>query len=165
MLLQVSVRVRTSAMAPLAPWYWRGMPFVAEASVRLDVSPEVAFARLADHGSWHDWMPRTFRPTSRTPKTLAKGDVVKIRIGFAPFGTPVEVYVVEPSTELTWGGGVTGVIQARHRFLFDADGTGTVVRSVETWSGPMASVLRRIVKPAAERIGRDQLRALADSLR
>lgn len=88
-----------------------------------------------------------------------------MKIGYAPFGTPIKVYVFEPSTELTWGGGVPGVINARHRFLFDADGTGTIVRSVETWSGPMENVVRRLVKPAAERIGRDQLQALAASLR
>jgi hypothetical protein len=49
---------------------------------------------------------------------------------------------------------------ARHRFLFEANGKGTLVRSVETWSGALDRILKPIVKRGAEAVGRDQLGAL-----
>jgi len=141
------------------------MSFVAEASVLLDVSPEVAFDKLADHPSWSTWMPRTFRPSGSSRGKLRAGDKLRVHIARMPFPTPIEVYVVERAKEITWGGGIAAVITARHRFLFEAEGSGTRVRSVETWQGPLDRVLRRVIKPLAERIGRDQLGALERAVR
>lgn len=135
------------------------MPFVAEASILLDVSPEVAFDKLADHPSWPDWMPPTFRPAGHSRGKLTVGARFKAYIARLPFPTPIEVYVVDRAKEITWGGG-SPLLAARHRFLFEAEGSGTRVRSVETWEGGLDRVVRRIVKPLAERIGRDQLEAL-----
>jgi hypothetical protein len=140
------------------------MSFVAEASIVLDVPPEVAFDKLADHASWHAWMPATFRPQGRSRGNLKKGDKLSVRIARMPFASPIKVYVVDRPGEITWGGRVPGVIGARHRFLFEAEGKGTRVRSVETWEGPLDRVLRRVIKPLAEKIGGEQLAALKNAL-
>ena len=145
--------------------YYRGMSFVAEASILLDVSPEVAFDRLADYASWQSWMPRSFRPARGARGTLRAGEVVRVRLGGMPFATPIKVRVVERAREIAWGGGSRSVIAAHHRFLFEAEGTGTRVRSVETWDGPLGGALRVVLKPLAERIGREQLGALERAVR
>ena len=69
--------------------------------------------------------------------------------------------VVDRPRELTWGGGVRGLLRGEHRFLFEPKGDSSVeVRSVETWSGAIVSLVRRVLVPAAERVGKDQLAAL-----
>lgn len=137
------------------------MPFLAEASVLIDAPPDVAFDKLADHASWSDWMPATFRPAGSSRGQLRAGHILRVHIGRMPLATPIEVLVVDRPREISWGGGMRGVISARHRFLFEAEGKGTRVRSVETWEGPLDRALRRVITPLAERIGRDQLAALA----
>lgn len=136
------------------------MPFVAEASLFIRASVEAAFDKLADLPSWHLWMPRTFRPARPGQEKLREGARIPMHIAHMPLATPIAVYVVDRAREITWGGGIPGVISARHRFLFEPEGEGTRVRSLETWEGPMERVLAPVVKPLAERIGRDQLGAL-----
>ncbi|HVY45352.1 MAG TPA: SRPBCC family protein [Minicystis sp.] len=140
----------------------RGQGFVAEARRSVAAPPEIAFDRLADHASWRAWMPRSFRPVGPPLGRLRVGDRPRVRIAGALVPTPIEVFVVERAREIGWRGGIRPLLYAEHRFLFDAaDGGGTVVRSVETWSGALAPVARRLVQPVAERIGREQLDALA----
>lgn len=136
------------------------MPFVAEASLSLDVSPEVAFDALADHPSWASWMPRSFTPISKADGPLRVGKKLRMKIAGAP--ATIEVTVVDRARELTWCGGVRGVLRAEHRFLFESDGKGgATVRSHETWRGALAPIVKVFLKPAAERVGRQQLAGLA----
>lgn len=138
------------------------MPFVAEASCSIAVAPEIAFDRLAHHPSWKNWMPRSFVPVSRARGALRVGDRVRMRIAGAPVAAVIEVTVVDRPREITWRGGVGRLLHAEHRFLFESDGQGgTRVRSVETWRGALAAVLRPFVKPVAERVGAEQLSGLA----
>jgi len=136
------------------------MSFVAEGSILLDCSPEIAFDRLRNHASWGAWMPKSFRPTGSLKNELNAGDRVSVYIGGAPFPTKVEIYVVDRPREVTWGGGAGSLLTARHRFLFEAEGQGTRVRSVETWAGRLADLIRPVLKPLAEKIGRAQLEGL-----
>lgn len=133
------------------------MPFVAEASIFIQASPEAAFDKLADHASWSSWMPKNFRPRGASSGPLKVG--AKLRVAILRVPVPIEVFVVERPSEITWGGG-TPLLSARHRFLFEAEGKGTRVRSVETWEGPTERVMRHVVKPVAERLAGEQLAAL-----
>ena len=138
------------------------MPFVAEASCTVAAPVEVAFDRLADHASWRDWMPRSFRPVGPSGGVLRAGDRLRMRVGGAPFATVLEVTVVARAREITWTGGVRALLWAEHRFLFEPDGEGSArVRSVETWHGPLAPLVRPVLQPMAERVARQQLGALA----
>jgi hypothetical protein len=137
------------------------MPFVAEASRVLPVAPEIAFDKLADFSSWSEWMPRSFRPASKQSRALRKGDRLRVRISGAPVAASIEVTVAERAREITWCGGPRALLRAEHRFLFEPHEDGTRVRSVETWRGALAPLLRFVVKPSAERIGREQLEGLA----
>jgi polyketide cyclase/dehydrase/lipid transport protein len=141
------------------------MSFVARAELRIAVPREAAFDRLADLSSWRAWMPRSFRLVGRAKGPLASGDRLRVRIAGAPVATTLEVSVARRPDEIAWRGGSRRVLWAEHRFLFEADGAnGTLVRSVETWQGALALLLRRFVQPRAERVGADQLAGLAKAL-
>lgn len=110
-------------------------------------------------------MPGSFTPVGSPLGRLRVGDSPRIRIAGARVATPIHVSVVDRPREITWCGGVRGVLWAEHRFLFEADGHGgTLVRSLETWEGALAVATRRFVQPIAERVGREQLEALARSI-
>lgn len=138
------------------------MPFLAEASIEIPVPPEVAFDKLIDFPSWESWMPRSFRPAERGAP-LRVGDRVRVRIQGLP--AKLTVSTVERPLTVAWRGGVGKLLFAEHVFRFEAKGSGTLVRSQEVWDGRLASAMRPIVKPGAERVGRQQLEALARALR
>lgn len=141
------------------------MSFFAEASIDVPVPPETAFDALADHAKWPSWMPPTFAPVGPSPGILRAGDRILVKIARSPFASPIRVIRVERANEIAWGGGAPG-ISAEHRFLFEPDGKGgTRIRSVEEWSGPLAPILKPIVKRLAERIGAEQLAGLARAVR
>lgn len=136
--------------------------FIAEASLHIPVSPEVAFDTLADHGSWAEWMPRTFMPVGRSPGALTAGARILVKIAYGPLPSPIMVSVVERPREIAWRGGLPGLVAADHRFLFESDGKGgTVVRSVESWTGVLAWAMKPLLARLAEGIGAQQLAGLA----
>lgn len=136
------------------------MSFVAEAEIDLDVTPEAAFDALRDYPSWREWMPRSFAPAGGPARPLEEGDVLRVRISGAPVASRIEVVVVDRAREITWSGGVRGVLHGRHRFLFEPKGAGVRVRSVETWSGVVARLVRPMLSRAASKVGLAQLRGL-----
>lgn len=137
--------------------------FVAEAEITIDEEPESIFARLADVGSWPSWMPASFLLTSPVAARPAQvGDRFRVKILGSPFASPLEVSKCEAPRLLAWTGGQRGMLTAEHRFALEPlDGGKTRVRSIETWQGTLAPLLRFAVKPLAERLGREQLEALA----
>lgn len=140
------------------------MSFVAEAERTIDATPQRVFDRLADIASWRTWMPRSFVAVVRPdiPSPLKLGDRFRVRIGGAPLANALRVSKLDRPRELAWRGGVRGVLWAEHRFVFERDGDHrTRVRSIETWRGALAGLLRRLIEPAAIRIGSEQLEGLA----
>lgn len=100
-------------------------------------------------------------------RALREGDTFKVKIAGMRVASKLTVSAHERPRELSWTGGIPGLLSAEHRFLFDAegeDGAKTRVRSVETWTGALANVLRGAVEPLATKIGGQQLEALARSL-
>jgi len=140
------------------------MSFVAEAERTIDAPAQRVFDRLADVASWPSWMPRSFAPVVRagTPSPLRPGDRVRVKISGAPLASTLKVSKLERPNELAWRGGVRGLLWAEHRFVFEPIGDKkTRVRSIETWRGALSGLLRRVVEPAALRIGAQQLEGLA----
>jgi hypothetical protein len=140
------------------------MSFVAEAERTIEATPQRVFDRLADVASWPTWMPRSFVAVVRpdTPSPLKLGDRFRVKISGAPLASTLRVSKLDRPRELAWRGGIRGVLWAEHRFVLEPDGDRrTRVRSIETWRGALAGLLRRLVEPAAIRIGGEQLEGLA----
>lgn len=140
------------------------MSFVAEAERTIDAPPQRVFDRLADLASWPSWMPRSFTAVlrARTPSPLRPGDRFRVKISGAPLASTLKVSKLDRPNELAWRGGVRGLLWAEHRFVFEPIGDRkTRVRSIETWRGALSGLLRRVVEPAALRIGAQQLEGLA----
>lgn len=140
------------------------MSFIAQTERTIEAPPHRVFDKLADLASWPAWMPRSFVPivAPGAPSPLRLGDRFRVKIGGAPFASTLTVSRLERARELAWRGGVRGVLWADHRFVLEPEGDRrTRVRSIETWHGALAGVLRRVVEPAAVRIGGEQLEALS----
>ena len=134
------------------------MSFVAEASLESKESPDVLYDRLADHQQWFRFMPRSFKPLGQPRPTLKVGDRLRVRVG--GLASPIFLSTMNRPQEIAWTGGRRGVLYAEHRFVFEASGTGTRVRSIETWEGALSGLLRPILQRLAERVGKQQLRGL-----
>jgi hypothetical protein len=143
------------------------MPFLAQTERTIAAPPQRVFDKLADVASWPAWMPRSFTPILRpgSPSPLRLGDRFAVKVGGAPFASTLKVSKLQRPRELAWRGGIRGLLWAEHRFVFEPEGDRrTRVRSIETWHGALAGVLRRLVEPAAIRIGGEQLEALANAV-
>lgn len=125
----------------------------------MKVSPAIAFDTLADHESWPEWMPTSFRPVAPSVGTLRVGAIPRVRISGLPFTTPLPVTVVDRPREITWAGGTTA-LRGEHTFLFEANDEGTRVTSIETWSGWLAWLLKPVLRRGAARVGRAQLEGI-----
>ena len=136
------------------------MPFTAEVSLELEVSPTVAFDTLAAHDGWAKWMPRSFLPVGPSVGTLKVGEKARVKIAGAPVASTLRVTCVDRPREIAWCGGVKGLVFGDHHFLFEATEKGTRVRSVETWTGVLAGLIRPLLLKAAKRVGDEQLAGL-----
>jgi hypothetical protein len=143
------------------------MSFVASASLLVKAPRAQCFARFIDFPAWRRFMPASFRALRGPSRALAVGDRLKLRIdagGPFPLLTTVTVVRFESNRAIAWRGGIPGVLEGEHAFLFDdADGGATLARSEETWSGALTalSLVERAIKRAAERIGEEQLAGFA----
>jgi hypothetical protein len=105
----------------------------------------------------------------RSKGPLRQGDSIRVRIAGMPMAAKLSVSVTKrpdgkegtSSGEITWTGGVRGLLWAEHRFLFEPKEGGTRVRSVETWHGALAPLFQKAIQKQAERIGAEQLAGLA----
>jgi hypothetical protein len=134
------------------------MTFTAEAELTIAGPIEAVFSRFVDYRRWEEWMPSTFRPMRGPARPLRAGDRLLIRITGLP--SFIKVFQVEGPREVCWGGGIPGVLSARHSFLFEAvDDKTTRVRSSEPWTGVATNVpsVAARIKRSAEKVGRSQL--------
>lgn len=111
-------------------------------------------------------MPQSFRPIDGPERVMRPGDRLKVSIRGVPGPALLRVVQIEPGRIVSWSGGVSGVLTGLHEFHFDEAPGGTNARSEEAWTGALSSVgiVARRVKPMAERVGSDQLDALARDL-
>ncbi len=138
------------------------MSYVVRASRVIEASALDVFDRMADHDSWSQWMPASFRPVGKSIGRLVPGAKFHVRIMGMPLRASCKVTVVESPMEITWCGGAKGVLWAEHRFLFESKGAEIVeVQSVERWHGFLARLLRFAIAKGAQKVGKAQLDALA----
>lgn len=144
------------------------MSFVASANGVVQASSEECFSRLRDFLSWRDWMPQSFRPLRGPVRPMQIGDRLHLRIIPRPRSVPLLITVtivrVEAGREITWRGGIRGLLVGEHSFFFEAAGpSATFVRSEEKWSGILTwfGFIASRIRASASRIGQEQIHALA----
>lgn len=139
------------------------MPAVSRAEIVINQPVAAVFGELIDFGRWARWMPPVFRPARGPSGPLAVADRLLVRLGGAlPMG--LRVVCVSPNAELTWRGGVPGLLVGEHSFYFDDLGGGqTRVRSEERFAGLLAHVplLQSLVARSGEKAGAAMLEALS----
>jgi len=107
-------------------------------------------------------MPASFRPHGNASGALSLGMRIEVLIDGLSGPAKLEVSRFQRPSEIAWRGGIPGVLSAEHRFVFDSDGaTRTRVTSIETWSGFLSFFARRLIERSSERVGGEQLDALA----
>lgn len=110
-------------------------------------------------------MTPAFRPVGESAGRLVVGSRFKVKIEGVPRPATCRVTVADDARELTWCGGIKGLMWAEHRFLFEPKSdTSVEVVSAETWHGVVARLMRNRVERNAAKIGKAQLAALASSL-
>jgi hypothetical protein len=142
------------------------MPAVARAEIVIEKPVAAVFGELVDFGRWARWMPSLFRPARGPLGPLAVSDRVLVLLGGAlPLG--IRVLRVSPNAELTWRGGIPGLLVGEHAFYFDDLGSGrTRVRSEETFAGLLAHVpfVQGLVERSGSKVGAAMLDALSRAL-
>jgi hypothetical protein len=146
------------------------MSFVASASGVIRASRTDCFSRLRDFSTWRSWMPLSFRPVRGPQRDFEIGDRFFVRIAPTKHALPLfiglKIVRLVVGREITWAGGIPGVLKGEHAFLFDdAEGEpgATLVRSEEVWSGAIAGVnfAAEKIREAASTVGRHQIDCLA----
>lgn len=124
-----------------------------------------AFGKFVDFRNWESFMPPEFRPLEGPSRELKPGDRLRMVLdtGAVKLKVPVDVFSMDAPREVVWGGG-SGLLHARHRFVFSDAGDGTtLIVSDEEWTGllPKIPALARRVKRQAELVAEAQLGGFA----
>lgn len=141
------------------------MSVIAEVSRTVKGNAAEAFAKFIDFRNWESFMPSEFRPVVGPNRELSPGDRLRMQLdtGAVRLKVPVDVFSVDAPREVVWGGG-SGLLHARHRFVFRDMGDGSVViESHEEWTGllPRIGPIARRVKRQAEKVAEAQLAGFA----
>lgn len=142
------------------------MPAVARAEIVIEKPIAAVFGELVDFGRWARWMPSLFRPARGPQGALSVADRMVVLLGGAlPLG--LHVVRVSPNAELTWRGGIPGLLVGEHAFYLDDLGSGrTRVRSEEHFEGLLANMplVQSLVERSGVKAGVAILGALARAL-
>jgi uncharacterized protein YndB with AHSA1/START domain len=130
---------------------------VIEESVLIDAPAEAVWGTFTDLACWKDWS-RTIEIEEGPPR-LRQGE--SFRFCIRPFVFPVNMepvlVKVEPLKLVVWEAGKFG-IRAHHEFIFEAEGQGVRLVSVERFTGLKAMLLIfRISRPRLKELTRMML--------
>jgi hypothetical protein len=142
------------------------MKLIARAELELDKPIAEVFAKLIDYGGWPSWMPAGFRPVSGPRRALEAGDRIVVKIGPGLPG-PLHILRVRSNEELSWRGGIRGVLIGQHSFFLEELGpTRTRVRSEEPFSGVLTwlAPVRKTIARQASAVSLQMLEGLRRAL-
>lgn len=118
---------------------------MATATVRTEIEiaapPSRVWSVLTDFERWSEWNRVLLSLQLRGP--LTEGTAARLVLG--PYGLPripVRLVTVREHEELTWTGGIPGVMVGRHGFRLTPSEHGTRVEHFETFRGLLAGAIR-----------------------
>lgn len=122
-------------------------PVVAMREVTVEAEPDIVWATLTEVDRWPAWNPDV--EWVRADGPVAPGMTFRWKSG--PGTIHSTIRELEPPRRLVLVGGTLGVA-ARHDWRLEAGPAGTTsVRTEESWSGPIARLLRGRLQARLER--------------
>jgi uncharacterized protein YndB with AHSA1/START domain len=115
----------------------RNAPATARGELQIAADPQTVFAVLSAIDQWPSWNPDIKSVELQGP--VRPGTVFRWKSG--PSSLTSALQVVDPPNEIAWTGTTMG-IKAVHVFRFQANDSGTLARSEESWEGLIASLLK-----------------------
>ena len=115
----------------------RNAPATAQGELQIAADPQTVFAVLSAIDQWPSWNPDIKSVTLQGPVQPGTG----FRWKSGPSTLTSTLQVVDPPQEIGWTGRTMG-IKAVHVFRFQANDSGTLARSEESWEGLIASLLK-----------------------
>ena len=130
-------------------------PVCESAEIMIAARPEVVWDTLTDLRSWPRWMPGV--KDMRVDEPVRVGTTFEWKAG--PGTIRSEVLESDRPRSVGWRGRTLG-ITALHFWLVEGQGDGSWVFTEESWSGPLARVLRGLMSKAVRKALEDGLPAL-----
>lgn len=125
--------------------------------------PSAVWEVLADLEHWSDWNRVVLG--LRLAGRFQEGTKGKLRLRLAPVGVQtigVRLACVRPPHELSWEGGLPGLMTGLHGFRLEARGEGTRLVHTETFSGLLVRPLMLALRPRLQAGYRHLNRGLRD---
>ncbi len=116
-------------------------PAVSRREIRIQASPVEVWAVHADINAWSDWNADI--SASRLHGDLAPGAVFEWKSNGVSVTSTIEE--VDPGHRIGWTGRARGA-QARHLWVLEKDGDGTIIRTEESIEGWVTRLLRKQVQ-------------------
>jgi uncharacterized protein YndB with AHSA1/START domain len=120
-------------------------PVTARREIGVAASREIVWELLTTMDKWADWNPDV--KTASQP-ALEKGGVFRWKAG--PASLTSTLAEVDRPTQLGWTGTSMGM-QAVHVWHLETDGTGTLARTEESWSGTLPRMLPGMMRRSLEK--------------
>ncbi|MEV1076987.1 SRPBCC family protein [Streptomyces sp. NPDC050211] len=134
----------------------RSAPVIVELTTTIDSTPETLWALHTDVNAWPRWNAGIDK--AHLPGDFAKGSVFDWET--AGLSISSRVMEVRPLRRTVWGGPAHG-IEGVHVWIFEPDGDGTVVTTLESWAGAPVEADPEGMRTALE----GSLRAWLEALR
>ena len=119
----------------------RGAPAIASTAAVLDAPVEAVWAVLSDIEGWPSWNPDVKQARLEGP--LASGTRFTWKAGPGTIRSVLQV--VEPPRRIGWTGQTMG-IRAAHVWEIEAADGGSRVRTEESWSGLIVSLMKPMMR-------------------
>ena len=132
-------------------------PVCESGEILIDAPPETVWDTLTDLHSWPNWMPGVTKMEVDEP--LRVGTKFTWKAG--PGSIRSEALETDRPRRVGWTGRTLGVT-ALHVWQLEASGDGTRVVTEESWSGPLARVLRSTTRKTVRSALDRSLPALRD---
>jgi uncharacterized protein YndB with AHSA1/START domain len=123
-----------------------GAPAVARGEIEVAASPQIVWSVLTDITNWPSWNPDVKAASMEGP--LAAGTQFRWKAG--PGTITSTLQSVEPPHRIDWTGATFGIKAIHVHRLGQQDGK-TIVRSEESWDGPLVRLLRRSMAKALQK--------------
>jgi uncharacterized protein YndB with AHSA1/START domain len=136
----------------------RDAPAFAEHEIYIEARPAAVWALLSDIDRWTSWQPDVVSAKLSGP--LEPGSTFKWKSGRTRVSSTLQE--VEPPRRLAWTGIAAGA-RAKHVWVIDPQGSGTLVRTQESFEGLVVVLLKSSMQRILDSSAQAALAALKEA--